>query len=225
MVCFTDYTLRVPKRNLDDYVTHILKKIYSFNDLDLWFLTPGSSPHKQYKNVELVNETDYYYDIKFTTSNFTTISNVLPETIKCPGKIFYSDSSVVDTAKKIINIETKISRTEVLITHNGDLPKVDLENMDMLIFQLANDGVIDKFYPLDIRGSYICISNRIPLRISNIEGLLYVHVENFLIFDFDDGFIGEDVENLNNLFRNWKSVDSRVYSTPFLPPNVVVLTS
>lgn len=222
MVCFSDYTLDVPKKDLDKFVTHILQKIYSFNDSDLWFLNPGELSLNKSRTVDLVGETDTHYNIKFRKCNFTTIVNILPETIRCPGKTFYSDAAVVEAATKCIHNETYSACTDICLISKQIPIKVDIENMDMLMYQLANNGVITKFFPLDKKGSFVFVSNNIPLEFYNIDGVLYIHTVNFFIFDFDDGFNGcntKNAKNLNNLFRDWKKVCEKDYSAPFLLPN------
>jgi hypothetical protein len=79
------------------------------------------------------------------------------------------------------------------------------DDITILIKQLATDNIIQKFYPLDTHGYFICVSHNIPIIIGSANGFIDIHVEHILTFDYDLGFIGrDDITTLNKAFLAWK---------------------
>jgi hypothetical protein len=89
---------------------------------------------------------------------------------------------------------------------NKGLPKINITASDLftLIKQLSVDNVIQKFAPLDIIGTYICVSRGVPIIIASVDDYLDVYIEHKMTFDYDYGFIGRDsISKLNSHFKKW----------------------
>jgi hypothetical protein len=212
MVCFTKYNLTIPKSSLNDYVKYVLKGIYGFNDSYMWFMNPNHSR----KDIKLIEETEDYYKVEFTLCNFTALINVLPETIKAPDKTFFTDKSILNEAKRLIAMEITSAETDLAFIYEHKI-SITSKNIPNLILQLANNGDIDYYYPID-NGYFICASEGIPLLIGSSKGKLSISVANFFVFDFDDGFVTSNgATELNKLFREWKEIGD--LSTPVIPCN------
>ncbi len=224
MVCFTDYTLTVPKSNLVNYTKYVLQGVYSFQDGDLWFLNENLSDEekKKYHRVKLNNETEDNYEIAFRWCNFTTLANVLPTTIVAPEKSYFTDKTVLAEAKFRICTEVDSASSDVAYSSNN---QVDLDPKDVavLIKQLVTDGDIQKYFPFDGEEAFVCVSNSVPLIIGSFNGKLGVNVLNFLIFDIDDGFIGSNRTNkLNEHFKVWKA--EKDITAHIIPPNDLTIS-
>lgn len=206
MSCFTNYELIVPK-NDPSYVDHVLRKIYGFREVDLWFLN-NQSP-SEYSPVRVTKETTTDFEIQFRISNFTALVNVLPLiTVNSTRKFFQNEiyTNVLD-----------IIHERVLSKMNPSHSPIYLDEVYPLILQLAVDRVINKFVPLDIKNQYICVSDSVPLFIGILNGKFKIVVLNQMIFDVDEGFTGIDnINNLNTSFGNWKGKWSEQLLEPII---------
>lgn len=229
MVCFTNYTLIVPKSGLDDFVQYVLKDIYGFSSYDLWFLTPelyeisGNAirlktdpmTEVKYMSVKLVNETDEYYYIEFRWANFRALVNVLPETKVVIGKKYFTNTNVIDHTCHLIKMEVRSVRDDRAFISREVVP-VSTYELELLVKQLATDNVIQKFHKVSDRG-YICVADEVPIFLISDDNCLCVRAINDIIFDYDDGFCGMNTTKLNEHFKRWKKNGD--LSVPVVPVN------
>lgn len=152
MEYFTEYTLVVPKDNLDQYNQHVLKRIYSLTIEDLWFL---HSTHSNDHKVKLLDETDETYTIQFSQlTNITTI-NVLPKTIISPNCVFYTDQNILTQIKQRIASIIGCYHMRMGAFHNDIfVPTYDISD---IVKQLTIDTVIQTFVPLN-HTMYLCLT-------------------------------------------------------------------
>lgn len=219
MVCFTNYCLTVPKANLANYTKYVLQGIYDFRDEDLWFLKDDFSHEekKKYHRVELTNETEHHYEISFRWCNFTALVNVLPITFVTPGKSYFTDKAIVQEAKSLISTEVECASSDLAFATNKKV-LLDTKHLPSLIKQLATEGIIQKYFPFDDEKAFICVSEGVPLIVGSPNGKLSVGILNFLLFDFDDGFTGDEkIDKLIEHFKAWKEADD--ITLPVVAPN------
>lgn len=138
---------------------------------------------------------------------------MLPLTKVTLGSIFFTNKEILKQAKRLIrNLLGYCCETSILKI------AITPDEIPSLIYQLAVENVIQKFYPLDTEGTFICISRNVPIIIASIDGFLQIYLEECLTFDFDYGFLGrDDVSNLNSRFKRWK--ESGDITAPILRTN------
>lgn len=214
MVCFANYELTVPKSNSAFYVEHVLRKIYGFDENDLWFLNAGASNN----NVKLYKETEEAYIIRFRICTFITLVNVLPPTVVQTTKEICLDQQVYELIKDRIEDEVQSAHDDLARLHRQKT--VDSDKLFPAICQLTREGVISKFVSLDSPDQFICVSQDVPLLVASIQGKLVVDIINNVFFDVDDGFIGDlPMKNLNGKFKEWKARGD--FAAPVLQQNVI----
>lgn len=217
MVCFINYTLKLPKSNLDNYIDFILKPIYEIDRKDLLFLNNNDQEEDwtRTNRIELIKETEEYYQITFKLSTFTALANVLPTTIIGDNTSLCTNIEVLDKIKETLQQHHNLVTTDVGLFYEEIIPfaKEDVSN---LIKQLAIDGTIHKYFELD-EGVFLCVFKRLPLIIYTRNSELKSVIADFMIFDIDDGFLHYDLDEgivdvpnskftikLNGHFRSWK---------------------
>jgi hypothetical protein len=196
MVCFTNYALTVPK-NDSVYVEHVLRKIYGFGDGDLSFLKGTSN-----NLVKIVKETETTIEIQFRICVFTALVNVLPSIVVNSNRKFFKNEIFYKQAVSLLQDEVRSVSDDLAVLP----PKMYLDEREVypLVLQFAVDNLIQKFVALDGNGRYICVVSEVPLFVGTVKGTFQIHVLSNIIFDVDDGFIGDGVTNLNTVFGGWK---------------------
>lgn len=203
MVCFTDYELLIPKTNLDDFVEYVLKKIYEFDNDDLWFLYENIQQPK-YNTIKVVEETDNFIKITFKRSNFIAVRNVLPITIIDDNKNFKNDIPIELYDECVHRIWGKRrSARDDLARIYGEYHIENDADITNLILALANEKVIDKYHYL-YNNMFICVSGGVPIYIGYHDNKLIVDIAYTLVFDYDDGFFGQGTEIIQEKFQQWK---------------------
>jgi hypothetical protein len=95
------YDLIVPKNNIDNFTKYILQGIYEFSQNRLWVLNPGITGRENY-GVELIRETNKYYEIKFKISSSIPLINALPITSVTLGVKFFTNKEILREIKLLI---------------------------------------------------------------------------------------------------------------------------
>lgn len=249
----SQYHLKIPKSNLEQYIEYILKGIYNFTENDLWFV--NASPRS---SVELVRETTTAYYIRFKRDSFISLVRVLPKTFASPDNQFYSNERTLNIIKDKINIyippksynddnayldslyeilmsepgktnDPNFSEVDTLIQRHIQANKLkiylkhdlSIDNLDLIIKQLATDDTIQRYVQTDDPNIYLCSSQNIPLIIGIENGKFICRLATNIVFDVEKGFIGSDKLNkLNSYFAVWQ-VRGDV-TAPILSPNNII---
>ena len=223
MVCFTNFSVKIPKNNITNFNHHVMKKIY---DVNLQFENNtiiNPTPAYLYK---LGEETEDYYTVTFRNPSTISIINVMPKTIKNPNKTFFDDKCLIDKIKHKIDREIYCSEYDMCIIEQNEEPLTSSpNNFPLIINQLANEEIIDNYMSLGDE-KYLCSKGYITLilRLENLN--IDVSDTRYYTFDYDDGFIYNDpfsgecrvIEGKNqDIFLKWKEVGD--ITLPILPSN------
>lgn len=216
MVCFANYCLRVPKKDLNNYITHVLKRIYSFGDEDLWFVLGQEPP--SYKRITLIEETTEYYEIQFRWCTFVALRNVLPTTNVVSNKVYYTDAPVLEQVASRINDCVECSSNDMGFMYKS-YPTVG-KNLYPLVMQLASQKYIQKYFQLsDVM--FLVVAEKVPIYLTVVENSLRADICYDIVFDVDDGFssdaVSVDLAPLNECFSRWSELGD--ISAPIFPVN------
>lgn len=201
------YYFNVPLDQYDDYVHHIIDKLYGVKE----------------GNFRLVRDRVNVVRLELQTHPQIPFINSLPETVLLNEVTVYQpNSQLVDAVG--IKIQAAItdflhpigkyySNPNKLIIHDHDLK--------LCIKQLARDCKISRFIELDNNRFIVHVApHLVTALIKVINNTLVITVCNSLksIFDIDDGY-SPFFNDLNSALNKWKETGD--ITVPIHPPNYV----
>lgn len=211
------YHLKIPKKQEELYSQYVLRKIYEFSDADLWFINKVA---QETSIIELIKETEDTYHIRFKWPVRISLCNVLPKTILAPDKVFFTDPVVLEYAKNRIADKISIEFTNVGQCDDTKI-KFDIKSVLNLVKQLANNDIIQKYFPFDHDGYFICAAQNVPIIIGVVPEYKpeFLYIDSCpLPFDIQNGFIGcTACSKLTNYYSVWRKKGD--ITAEIFPPN------
>ena len=217
----SEYTINIPKNNMENYIDHILTKIFRIYKRDL---PQPIGEKKSSVNIRLYKETNTEYIIRFDCVGKYPLINILPKIEVVSQDLFYENQEVFSIVKSHLSLCDggcyNMRPSEMKLYTEFQLSNDDLKN---LVYCLAKDKKINSFFMLQNNRYLVltCLYNLFGIRITR-EGKLRIKTLPQMLFDPEDGFFSlksKYTKGLNKAFFKWEELGD--ITKPVLPDIVI----